>query len=61
MLQLRAEDYEEALRLAREYDLDSDLVYQRQWQSYQVSPATIQDYLVREHCVSMFILACVRV
>ena len=29
-----------------EYDLDSDQVYQRQWQSYQVSAVTIQDYLV---------------
>ena len=46
VFQLRSKEYEEALNLAREYDLDTDMVYQRQWQSYQVSSSTIQDYLV---------------
>ena len=46
LFQLCGEEYEAALELAREYDLDCDRVYQRQWQSYQVSASTIQDYLV---------------
>lgn len=50
-LQLRSEEYEEALNLAREYDLDTDMVYQRQWQGYQVSSSTIQDYLVSYSCM----------
>jgi 3-hydroxyisobutyrate dehydrogenase-like beta-hydroxyacid dehydrogenase len=49
IVQLRSEEYEEALTLAREYGLDSDMVYQRQWHSYQVSASTIQDYLVSGH------------
>ena len=40
------EEYGEALVLARQYGLDCDLVYLRQWRSYPVSVATIQDYLV---------------
>jgi hypothetical protein len=40
------EEYGEALELARQYDLDCDLVYQRQWQlSDPISAAAIQDYL----------------
>lgn len=29
-----------------EYELDRDMVYQRQWLSFRVSATTIQDYLV---------------
>nr|XP_056712438.1 NBAS subunit of NRZ tethering complex [Euleptes europaea] len=39
------EEYGEALSLAQAYDLDSDLVYQRQWRKSAVSIASIQDYL----------------
>ncbi|KAA0708511.1 Neuroblastoma-amplified sequence [Triplophysa tibetana] len=39
------EEYGEALSLAQAYDLDSDLVYQRQWRKSTVSIASIQDYL----------------
>ncbi|XP_032999018.1 neuroblastoma-amplified sequence isoform X1 [Lacerta agilis] len=39
------EEYGEALSLAQTYDLDSDLVYQRQWRKSAVSIASIQDYL----------------
>uniref|UniRef100_A0A803SNA9 NBAS subunit of NRZ tethering complex n=1 Tax=Anolis carolinensis TaxID=28377 RepID=A0A803SNA9_ANOCA len=39
------EEYGEALSLAQTYDLDSDLVYQRQWRKSPVSIASIQDYL----------------
>uniref|UniRef100_A0A667Y811 NBAS subunit of NRZ tethering complex n=1 Tax=Myripristis murdjan TaxID=586833 RepID=A0A667Y811_9TELE len=39
------EEYGEALSLAHAYNLDSDLVYQRQWRKSTVSVASIQDYL----------------
>lgn len=39
------EEYGEALALAKTYDLDCDLVYQRQWRKTTVSVASIQDYL----------------
>uniref|UniRef100_A0A4W3IP51 NBAS subunit of NRZ tethering complex n=1 Tax=Callorhinchus milii TaxID=7868 RepID=A0A4W3IP51_CALMI len=39
------EEYGEALVLAQTYDLDSDLVYQRQWRKSLVNIASIQDYL----------------
>lgn len=45
--QIDNEEYGEALSLAQAYDLDSDLVYQRQWRKSTVSIASIQDYLVR--------------
>lgn len=43
--QLDNEDYGEALTLAHTYNLDCDLVYQRQWRNNKVSVATIRDYL----------------
>lgn len=43
---IEAEEYGEALDLARAYKLDSDLVYQRQWSKAPVSVNTIRDYLV---------------
>ncbi|XP_063771451.1 NBAS subunit of NRZ tethering complex isoform X2 [Pseudophryne corroboree] len=39
------EEYGEALSLAHAYELDTDLVYQRQWRKSAVNVATIQDYL----------------
>ncbi|XP_022105886.1 neuroblastoma-amplified sequence-like [Acanthaster planci] len=39
------EEYGEALVLARRFNLDADLVYQRQWRKARVSIAAIQDYL----------------
>lgn len=48
VLQIDSEEYGEALSLARAYNLDSDLVYQRQWRKSTVSIASIQDYLVRD-------------
>lgn len=47
MRQIDNEEYGEALSLAHAYNLDSDLVYQRQWRKSTVSIASIQDYLVR--------------
>lgn len=46
--QIDNEEYGEALSLAQAYNLDSDLVYQRQWRKSTVSIASIQDYLVRD-------------
>lgn len=46
--QIDNEEYGEALSLAKAYNLDSDLVYQRQWRKSTVSIASIQDYLVRD-------------
>ena len=51
--QIKHEEYGEAIALAKRYNLDSDLVYQRQWQANPVSVATIQDYLVR---IAVFLL-----
>ena len=42
---LDAEEYGEALALARVYNLDCDLVYQRQWRNTSASIPAIQDYL----------------
>ncbi|CAE1234400.1 NBAS [Acanthosepion pharaonis] len=39
------EEYGEALALAMAYNLDCDLVYQRQWHKSPVSVASINDYL----------------
>lgn len=41
-----AEEYGEALDLAKVYNLDPDLVYQRQWSRNVVSIHSINDYLV---------------
>ena len=40
------EHYGEALELAQRFDLNTDLVYQRQWHMKPVSKITIHDYLV---------------
>lgn len=42
---LRAEEYGEALHLASAYNLDADLVYQKQWRSLPITDASIRDYL----------------
>jgi hypothetical protein len=44
---LNAEEYGEALQLAKAYNLDTDLVYQKQWRSKPMTKATTNDYLVR--------------
>ena len=41
-----AEEYGEALQLAKSYNLDTDLVYQKQWRSKPMTKSTIIDYLV---------------
>ncbi len=42
---LNSEEYGEALQLAKSYNLDTDLVYQKQWRSKPITKATIMDYL----------------
>lgn len=42
---LDAEEYGEALHLARAYHLDADLVYQKQWRSKPITESSIRDYL----------------
>jgi len=46
MSQIDMEEFGVALDLARKYNLDCDLVYQRQWRNNPVSVTSIQDYLV---------------
>ena len=46
IFKIDSEEYGEALALAMAYDLDCDLVYQRQWHKSPVSVASINDYLV---------------
>ena len=42
-----SEEYGEALDLARRFNLDTDLVYQRQWTSQEfITVISIKDYLV---------------
>lgn len=53
------EEYGEALSLARTYNLDSDLVYQRQWRKSTVSIASIQDYLSKIRKRSWVLHECV--
>lgn len=45
-VQIDAEDYTEALFLAKKFNLDTDLVYKRQWQNAAVCKYSIDDYLV---------------
>jgi hypothetical protein len=45
---LQSEEYGEALQLAKAYNLDADLVYQKQWRSKPITKSTIIDYLVNE-------------
>ncbi|XP_035278775.1 neuroblastoma-amplified sequence [Anguilla anguilla] len=54
-----SEEYGEALSLAQAYDLDSDLVYQRQWRKSTVSIASIQDYLSKIKKRSWVLHECV--
>jgi hypothetical protein len=44
-IKLENEEYIEALRLAEIYELDTDVVYQAQWNSSPVSKTTIDQYL----------------
>ena len=44
-LKIENQEYGEALELARQYNLDCDLVYQCQWQLSVPSVAAIEDYL----------------
>uniref|UniRef100_A0A3P8UP13 NBAS subunit of NRZ tethering complex n=1 Tax=Cynoglossus semilaevis TaxID=244447 RepID=A0A3P8UP13_CYNSE len=53
------EEYGEALSLAHAYNLDSDLVYQRQWRKSTVSIASIQDYLIKIRKRSWVLHECV--
>uniref|UniRef100_A0A8C6MLY0 NBAS subunit of NRZ tethering complex n=1 Tax=Nothobranchius furzeri TaxID=105023 RepID=A0A8C6MLY0_NOTFU len=53
------EEYGEALSLAQAYNLDSDLVYQRQWRKSPVSIASIQDYLSKIRKRSWVLHECV--
>uniref|UniRef100_A0A665VUJ6 Neuroblastoma-amplified sequence N-terminal domain-containing protein n=1 Tax=Echeneis naucrates TaxID=173247 RepID=A0A665VUJ6_ECHNA len=53
------EEYGEALSLAKAYNLDSDLVYQRQWRKSTVSIASIQDYLSKIRKRSWVLHECV--
>ncbi|XP_036003420.1 neuroblastoma-amplified sequence isoform X2 [Fundulus heteroclitus] len=53
------EEYGEALSLAQVYNLDSDLVYQRQWRKSPVSIASIQDYLSKIRKRSWVLHECV--
>ncbi|CAB4022273.1 Neuroblastoma-amplified sequence, partial [Paramuricea clavata] len=42
---IELEEYGEALALAQSYDLDCDLVYQKQWRKSKVTVSSIHDYL----------------
>ena len=44
---IAAEEYGNALELARKYALDTDVLYQAQWQRNGVTHQTVRDYLHR--------------
>jgi hypothetical protein len=50
---LSLEEYGEALALAKAYDLDTDLVYQKQWRTKPITRSTILDYLVIKNSTSL--------
>lgn len=52
---LNAEEYGEALQLANTYNLDSDRVYLKQWNSKPITKSTINDYLVCVLSVCLFV------
>lgn len=52
--------YESALILAEKYDLDSDLVYQRQWQMTPITPETIEECLSRIKRKDWIASECIR-
>ncbi|GLH06021.1 Neuroblastoma-amplified sequence [Gryllus bimaculatus] len=54
------EEYGDALDLARTYNLDCDLVYQRQWRNSKVSIHTIRDYLSKITKRSWVLKECVQ-
>lgn len=53
--QIDNEEYGEALALAHTYELDSDLVYQRQWRKVPATVESIHDYLVSMLKTSQFL------
>ncbi|XP_068083289.1 NBAS subunit of NRZ tethering complex [Anabrus simplex] len=54
------EEYGDALDLARTYNLDCDLVYQRQWRNSKVSINTIRDYLSKITKRSWVLSECIQ-
>lgn len=46
---IEQEEYGDALDLANAYNLDPDLVYQRQWTKNPVTLRSIKEYLVRQN------------
>ncbi|XP_019858990.1 PREDICTED: neuroblastoma-amplified sequence-like [Amphimedon queenslandica] len=52
------EEYGEALELARQYNLDCDMVYQCQWQLSVPSVASIEDYLSKVSKMSWVLKEC---
>ena len=46
IIQIDLEEYGEALELAQRFELDTDLVYQRQWTKSPTTVISIKDYLV---------------
>ncbi len=55
---LNAEEYGEALQLAKRYELDADLVYQKQWRSKPMKKSTINDYLSKIKKRSWILYEC---
>ena len=40
------QEYDQALLLARQYNLDTGVVYQKQWETAPISQESIENYLV---------------
>ncbi|CAB4488239.1 unnamed protein product [Rhizophagus irregularis] len=57
---INALDYDDALVIAKTYDLDTDVIYQAQWQDAEVSESAIHDYLDKIHDREWVLSACIR-
>ncbi|KAF2357733.1 Neuroblastoma-amplified sequence N-terminal, partial [Trinorchestia longiramus] len=55
---IKAEEYGEALLLAQTYELESDLVYQSQWERSVPSMESISDYLSKVRCRAWVLHQC---
>ncbi|RIA89759.1 secretory pathway protein Sec39-domain-containing protein [Glomus cerebriforme] len=56
---INALNYDDALVIAKTYNLDTDVIYQAQWQDAEVSESAIHDYLDKIHDREWVLSACI--
>ncbi|CAG8573263.1 9230_t:CDS:2 [Cetraspora pellucida] len=55
---INALEYDDALVIAKTYNLDTDIIYQARWKDAEVSEAAIHDYLDKIHDKEWVLAAC---